>query len=157
MRNAWTLGIISAFAAVIVGAGPVAAGTKFQTSLVPTVAGTPPGFSASGSSLFIDGHRQLKGKIKKVVDGAGLLVTTDGTPSLDDYRVEIDLTVAATATTGTAVVKFDVKNGNGKFSASLSGDPVFTGAAVGDGVAVTGIRVKDGSGTVIGTGGFAVE
>jgi hypothetical protein len=158
MRRTWSASVVAAaLATVFVAAGPVTAGTKYQTSLVPNVAGTMPGFSANGSSIKIDGHRMLKGKIKKVVDGTGALVTTDGTPSLDDYSVEVDLSVPTTAVSGTVTVKFDLNNGNGKFAADLSGDPVFVGATLGDGVAVTAIRVKDSAGTVLGVGGFAVE
>ena len=141
------------------GASPAHAGSKYQTTLVPTTATSQPGFSAKGSSIKIDGHRALKGKIKKVVDGAGMLVTTDGVPSSDDYTVEVDLAVPATAATGTVSVKFDLGNGNGKFAADISGDPVFTGATLGDGVSVLAVRVKDNALTpaVIGTGGIAVE
>ena len=138
---------------------PASAGTKFQTSLVPNIAGAMPGFSANGSSIKINGHRSLKGKIKKVVDGAGALVTTDDMNPADNYTVEVDLSVPATAVSGTITVSFDVKNGNGTFAADVSGDPVFAGATLGDGVAVTAIRVKDNSPTptTLGVGGFAVE
>ena len=138
-------------------AGPAYAGSKYQTTLVPNVAGANPGLAAAGSSIKIDGHLALKGKVKKVVDGAGALVSTDGVPSLDDYKIEVDLSVPATAVSGTVTVPFDLNNGNGKFSADLSGDPVFVGAVLGDGVAVTAIRLKDGAGTVIGVGGIAIE
>ena len=148
------------FAAVLgVAAAATAAhaGSKYQTTLVPTVAGATPGFSAKGSSIKLDGHRKLKGKIKKVVDGAGALVTTDGTPSADDYTVEVDLAVSATATTGTVTVPFDLGNGNGNFALDISADPVFTGAALGDGVSVNAVRVKDSGGAVLGGGGVAIE
>ncbi len=138
-------------------ASSASAGTKYQTSLVPTVAGAMPGLAASGSSIKLDGHRHLKGKLKKVVDGVGALVTTDGVPSADDYKVEIDLAVAATATSGTVTVSLDPKNGNGTFAADISGDPVLAGAALGDGIAVNAVRVKDSGGTVIGNGGIAFE
>ena len=138
-------------------AGPAYAGTKYQTSLVPNVAGASPGFAAAGSSIKIDGQLALKGKVKKVVDGTSALVSTDGVPSADDYKIEVDLSVPATAVIGTVTVPFDVNNGNGKFSSDLSGDPVFVGAALGAGVAVTAIRVKDSAGTVIGVGGIAIE
>jgi hypothetical protein len=137
---------------------PAHGGTKYQTSLVPNVAGTSPGFAGAGSSIKIDGHRMLKGKIKKVVDVLSALVTTDGVlPSVDDYTIEVDLTVPATATSGTVTVPFDLKNGNGKFAADVTGDPVFAGAVLGDGVAVTAIRVKDRAGAVLGVGGVAIE
>jgi hypothetical protein len=152
------VGIVTlTFAAMLAAASPAHAGSKYQTTLVPTTTASQPGFSAKGSSIKINGARALKGKIKKVVDGTGMLVTTDGTPSLDDYTVEVDLAVAATAMTGTVTVAFDLDNGNGKFAADISGDAVFTGAMLGDGVSVLGVRVKDSSGTVIGTGGFAIE
>ena len=130
---------------------PALAGTKFQTSLVPTLVGASPGFSNAGSSVKID-INAVKGKIKKVVDGAGALVSTDGTPSADDYTIEID-TLEANATTGMLVIPFDLTNGNGKFSLSLSG--VFTPA--GQSLSFTGIRVKDSVGTVLGTGGISLE
>ena len=145
------------FAAALAAVAPAHAGSKYQTTLVPTSTTALPGFSAKGSSIKIDGHLALKGKIKKVVDGAGALVTTDGVPSSDDYSVEVDLAVPATAATGTVTVAFDVNNGNGKFAASLAGNPVFAGSALGDGVSVLAVRVKDASATVIGTGGFALE
>jgi len=136
---------------------PAHGGTKYQTSLVPNVAGTSPGFAGAGSSIKIDGHRMLKGKIKKVVDGTSALVTTDGVPSADDYTIEVDLTVPATTTSGTVTVPFDLKKGNGTFAVNLTADPVFAGAVVGDGVAVTAIRVKDSAGTALGVGGVAIE
>ena len=159
MKRSWLgASIAAAFALTLVASGAAVAGTKFQTSLVPNMSGTSPGFSASGSSLFVDGHRMLKGKIKKVVDAASALVSTDGTPATgDEYTVEVDLTVPATLVSGTVVVPFELKNGNGKFSASISADPVFAGSALGNGVAVTAIRVKDSLGTVLGVGGFAIE
>jgi hypothetical protein len=140
-----------AFAVGICGlASPVHAGTKYQTTLVPGAPGTTPGFSSSGSSIKIDGKRQvLKGKIKNVVDALGARITTDGVPSSDDYSVEVDLSVG-----GTVVVPFDLKNGNGKFVQDLTA--TLSGAALGDGVAVTAVRVKDDLGTVIGNGGVAV-
>ena len=151
--------IIAAVTVAFTTAAPVHAGSKYQTTLVPTTSTAQPGFSANGSSIKINGKRELKGKIKKVVDGAGMLVTTDGVPSSDDYTIEVDLAVPATAATGTVSVAFDVNNGNGKFAADISGNAVFTGAALGDGVSVLAVRVKDNSLTpaVIGTGGVAVE
>src|SRR5262249_24736156 len=139
------------------GASAASALTKYQTSLVPNVADTPPDFSSNGSSLWLNGHRLLKGKIKKVVDGAGALVTTDPLNPADNYSVEVDVAVPATAATGTLTVSFDVKKGNVTFSADVSGDPVFAGAIDGDGVAVLAVRVKDSGGTVLGVGGIAVE
>jgi hypothetical protein len=155
MRTAASVGV--AVAAMLVMGGPVIAGTKYQTSLVPNVAGAQPGFSASGSSIKIDGHRSLKGKIKKVVDGTGTLVTTDPANPADDYSIEVDLAVPATALSGTATVAFDVKKGNGTFAVDLSSDPTLVGAVLGDGIAVNGVRVKDPNGTVIGVGGVAFE
>ena len=58
---------------------------------------------------------------------------------------------------GTVTASFDVKNGNGTYAADLTSDPVFTGAMLGDGVSVLGVRVKDNTATVIGTGGVAIE
>lgn len=149
--------VLWALGAAFVIAAPAIAGTKFQTSLVPLVAGSHPGFSSNGSSIKLDDHLNLKGKIKKVVDGTGALVTTDGVPSSDDYHVEVDLGLASGTTTGTVTVAFDLKNGNGKFSTSLSGNPALTGGMSGDGVAVNGVRVKDSTGMLLGVGGFALK
>jgi len=156
MRTLRAAILLTAALALLV-AHPASAGTKYQTSLVPKVAGTSPGFAGAGSSIKIDGHRMLKGKIKKVVDATSTLVTTDGVPSADDYKIEVDLTVPATLTSGTVTVPFDLKNGNGKFAVDLTNDPVFAGAVLGNGVAVNAIRVKDSTGTVLGVGGFAIE
>ncbi len=145
-------GILMAFAV-----RPASAGTKIQASLVPNVAGTMPGFSENGSSIKLDDHLSLKGKVKKVVDGAGARVTTDGVPSTDDYTVEVDVSVPATLTSGTVTVAFDVTNGNGSFAEDLSTNPLFAGTTSGDGVAVTAVRVKDSGGTVRGVGGFAIH
>ncbi|MBI3767947.1 MAG: hypothetical protein HY271_05545 [Deltaproteobacteria bacterium] len=149
--------ILLTAALALAAAHPASAGTKYQTSLVPTVAGTQPGFSASGSSVKFDGHRSVKGKLKKVVDGTGTLVTTDPMNPADNYSVEIDVAVPAVPTSGTIAVSFDLKNGNGTFAAAVSGDPALAGAVVGEGIAVTAVRVKDSGGTVIGNGGVAVE
>jgi hypothetical protein len=144
-------------ATALLTASSALAVTKYQTSLVPNVAGETPGFATTGSSISIDGHGLLKGKIKKVVDGSGLAVTTDPLNPADNYSVEVDLAVAATATSGTVTVSFDVKKGNGNFSADISADPVLANAVLGDGVAVTGVRVRDGGGNVLGTGGVAIQ
>jgi hypothetical protein len=146
-----------ALVAALAIAAPAVAGTKFQTSLVPLVAGAHPGFSSNGSSIKLDDHLNLSGKVKKVVDGTGALVTTDGVPSSDDYHVEVDLGLMSGTTTGTVSVAFDLKNGNGKFQANLTGNPALAGGMSGDGVAVNGVRVKDSSGTVLGVGGFALK
>jgi len=145
------------FAAMLSAAAPAHAGSKYQTTLVPTTSTSQPGFSANGSSIKINGMRALKGKIKKVVDGAGMLVTTDPMNAADNYTVEVDLAVPATAAMGTVSVSFDLTNGNGTFSADISSNPVFTGAMLGDGVSVLAVRVKDNTPAVIGTGGFAIE
>jgi hypothetical protein len=144
-------------AGVALSASSALAGTKYQTSLVPTVSGAMPGFSAKGSSIKIDGHRSVKGKLKKVVDGAGALVTTDPLNPTDNYSIEIDVAAAAVPVSGTVTVSFDVKNGNGTFAADISADPALAGAVLGNGIAVNAVRVKDGSGTVIGAGGVAFE
>jgi len=47
------------------------AGTKYQTSLVPNVAGTAPGFAFTGASVKLDDNLLVKGKIKTVVDAGG--------------------------------------------------------------------------------------
>jgi hypothetical protein len=152
--NAYRLaGFVGAL--VFVSLGFTAAGahavTKYQTSLVPDVAGTTPGFSAKGSSIRINGHLVLKGKLKGVVDGSGDRITAT------NYSVEVDVTVPATAASETVTVSFNLKNGNGTFVKDLSTDPVLSAAGVGDGVAVTAVRVKDNASTVIGHGGFAIQ
>ena len=140
------------------GVTAVQAGTKYQTTLVPNVSGTTPGFSAKGSSLKLDGSRHtLSGKIKNVVDGTGARVSTDPNAPGDNYSVEVDLSVPAVPATTTLTVSFDVANGNGKFSVDLGGDPVFAAAATGQGIAVLAVRVKDATATVIGVGGIAKE
>jgi len=68
----------------------------------------------------------------------------------------VDLSVPATAASGTLAVPFDLENGNGKFSLDFSTDPILAGTTSGDGVRVLGVRVKDSSGTVMGGGGFAI-
>jgi len=144
-------------AAALSIASMAVAGTKFQTSLVPNVAGSQPGFASSGASIKLDDQLRVKGKVKTVVDAAGDRVTTDIAEPLDDYTVEVDLTVPATAVSGTISIPFDVKNGNGKFAADIGADPVFAGAAVGDGVAIEAVRVLDPNGAIIGVGGVAVR
>jgi hypothetical protein len=127
------------------------AGTKYQTNLVPVSAAGQPGFSASGSSIKIDrSPMTVSGKIKKVVDGTGALVTTDGVASADDYTVEVDRSCPATAGSDNAIVPVELKNGNGKFTLTLGG---FCGP--GAGVGITAIRVKDAAGIVIGVGGVS--
>ncbi len=152
--------IFAAVACMSIGLLPtqVHAATKYQTSLVPNVAGTMPGFSANGSSIQLNSHLALKGKIKGVVDSTGARITTDPANPADNYSVEVDIFVPHTGGTETVTVSFDLKNGNGTFSEDLSSDPVLTAAATGDGVAVLAVRVKDNSTPVplvIGVGGFA--
>jgi len=128
------------------------AGTKYQTNLVPVLAAGQPGFSASGSSIKIDrSPMTVSGKIKKVVDGTGALVTTDGAPSADDYTVEVDRSCPATLASDTVTVPVELKNGNGKFTQTAA---ALCGVA-GDGVGIMAIRVKNAAGTVIGVGGVA--
>lgn len=159
MRSKTFIGVCSL--ALTVGlfslAAPAYAITKYQTSLVPNFWSATPGFSAKGSKIKINGHRSLKGKIKKVVDGTGTLVSTDGVPSADDYKIEVDLLVPTTALFGTVTVPFDVKNGNGKFSVNIMANPILFGAAFGDALVIQAIRVKDGVGTLIGVGGVTFE
>jgi hypothetical protein len=54
--------------------------------------------------------------------------------------------VPATAAIGTVSVPFDLGNGNGKLAADISDNPVFTGAAVGDGVSVLAVRSRTAAG-----------
>jgi hypothetical protein len=139
--------------------GALAAATMFQASLVPNESEATPGFRASGSSLKLvsAGNLRLMGKLKGVVDGSGDEVTTDPGDPDDDYCVEVDLFVAATAQAGTAEVCFDVRNGNASFKANLGGEPALAGSAKGDGVTVREIRVLDGAGLAIGSGGVALR
>src|SRR5262249_17586332 len=125
--------------------------TKYQTSLVPDVAGLQPGFSAKGSSIQINGHLALKGKLKNAVDGTGTRI--NGLT----YSVEVDLSIFATSTTQTVTVSCPLTNGNCKFAQDLTSDPGLSAAMGGDGVAVLAVRVKDNNGAVIGRGGFAKE
>lgn len=125
--------------------------TKYQTSLVPDIAGTKPGFSAKGSSIQINGHLALKGKLKGAVDGAGARI--NGLT----YTVEVDLSIPATSATETIVVDCALTNGNCTFKEDLSTDAGLSAAAAGDGVAVLAVRVKDNNNVVIGRGGFAKE
>jgi len=157
MRTSHWLTVFVLCTAAIGFATPAHAGTKYHASLVPILADQMPGFSALGSSIDINTHRALKGKIKNVVDGTGARITTDPANPADNYSVEVDLFVPATAVSGTVTESFDLTNGNGKFSADLTADPVFMGAVSGDGVAVREVRVKDSNGAVIGYGGFSIE
>ena len=135
--------------------GVALAGTKVQLSLTPDSAAADPGFSANGSSIRIDDLARVKGKIKGVVDG-GMLVTTDPLDAGDDYYVEIDLKVKETGQNTIVTIFFDLKNGNGKFSADLSASAVFAGSIAGDGVEVEEVRVYS-SNTQIGRAGFALR
>jgi hypothetical protein len=150
-----------AFLSLLFLLAPAAAlgGSTYQTTLVPDEADTSPGFSAKGSSIKIvsKGNLRLKGKIKRVVDDTGDRVTTDPKDGNDDYCVEIDLFVAATGNPGTSQICFDVKNGNAKFKHKLGGGPALAGAQKGDAVTVREVRVLDGEGNVIGSGGVALR
>jgi hypothetical protein len=139
--------------------GAALGGSFYQTTLVPDEADATPGFRANGSSIKIvsSGNLRLKGKIKGVVDESGNEVTTDRNDGDDDYCVEIDLFVAATEEEGTAEVCFDVKKGNGTFKANLGGEPALAGATTGNAVTVGEVRVLDGAGEVIGSGGVALR
>ena len=141
------------------GAALAAPNTSFQAALVPDEADATPGFRAAGSSIKImsAGQLRLMGKIKGVVDASGDDVTTDPGDGDDDYCIEVDLFVAATDQAGTAEVCFDLRNGNGTFKAHLGGEPALAGAAKGDAVTVREIRVLDGAGEVIGSGGLALR
>src|SRR5262249_19934978 len=125
--------------------------TKYQASLVPDVAGPPPVFSSKGSSIQINGHLALKGKLKGAVDGTGTRI------SGLTYSVEVDLSIPATSTSETLSVPCVLTNGNCTFKEDLSTDAGLSAAMVGDGVAVLAVRVKDNNGAVIGRGGFAKE
>jgi hypothetical protein len=138
-------------------AAPASAGSKYQASLVPVIEGNKPGFRADGSDLRIDEHKKVKAKLHEVVDAAGNKVTTDGHPSADDYVLEIDLSVPATGQSTTAVIPFDLHDGHADIKTDLKNNAVFTGAAKRDGVAVTGVRVKDASATIIGNAGFELK
>ena len=151
---AW-LGIVL----LLLPAAAWAGGSSFQTSLVPDMADTEPGFRANGSSIKIvsSGNLRVKGKLKGVVDDEGDPVTTERNDDGDDYCVEIDLFVPATEEEDTLALCFDLKKGNGSFKGRLGGGPAFAGAQRGDGVTIREIRVLDGDGTVIGSGGVALR
>ncbi len=125
--------------------------TKYQTSLVPDVAGTKPGFSAKGSSIQINGHLALKGKLKGAIDGTGARI--NGLT----YTIEVDISIPATSATETISVACELTNGNCTFKEDLNSDVDLSAAAVGEGVAVLAVRVKDNNSVVIGRGGFAKE
>ena len=114
-----------------------------------------PGFSARGSSIKIvsRGQLSLKGKIKRVVDADGNLVTTRRQDPDDDYTIEVEVFVPATDSSGTISLSFDLNNGNGKFKARLRGDEALTGALRGDGVVIEEVRIFDASDTLLGVGG----
>lgn len=136
-----------------------AGATSFQTSLVPDVANTTPGFRAEGSSLKIvsSGNLRVRGKLKGVADAQGDPVTTNRNDDGDDYCVELDLFVAATDQAGTVTLCFDVRKDNASFKGKLGGGPVFADAEKGDGVSVREIRVLDSAGDVIGSGGLSLR
>jgi hypothetical protein len=159
MRAKGTSTMLALLGCVVIGfaAAPAYGNSKAELSLVPAVKGSQPGFSADGSSIRLDGRQHLRGKIKKVVDSAGHRVTTDPKNSADDYSVEVDVVVPSVPSSGTVVVKLDLKNGGGKFKVDLASNPIFSGAAKGAGVAVNAVRVKDSTGTVIGFGGYALK
>ena len=148
---------LAAVAALPLVAAPVHAGTKYQTNLVPELAGSTPGFSANGSSIKIDDKLSIKGKIKGVVDALGDKVTTDSVDSNDDYVVQIDLAIDASHAAGAVFIHFDVKKGNATFATSLVGNPLLAGATAGMGVTVHRIEVRNANGEVLGTGGFALK
>ena len=153
----WPVVLGLAICAVLWGAvGPVHASSKYQTTLVPNLAGTNPGFSASGSSIKIQ-HGMVTGKIKGVVDGAGNRVTTDPTNPADNYSVRVDFTELNMGTTGAVTVTFDLKNGNGSFAKDASTAFSAAGATPGDGIAIDDVRVIDNMANVIGGGGVVAE
>ena len=155
--NKWPVVLGLAISAVLWGAvGPVHAGSKYQTTLVPNLAGTNPGFSASGSSIKIQ-HGMVTGKIKGVVDGAGNPVTTDPTNPADNYSVSVAFTELSMGTTGSVTVTFDLTNGNGTFAKDATGAFSAAGATLGDGITIDSVRVIDSMQNVIGGGGVAVE
>ena len=117
MKNRFAL---TALCVLALGLPSVAqAGTKYQSNLTPDTAASDPGFSAKGSSIKIDDLLRVKGKIKGVIDG-GMVVTTDPLDAGDDYYVEIDVRAVDTGNQATVTIFFDLKNGNGKFSAVLT-------------------------------------
>ena len=120
---------------------PAYAGPKYQTTLVPLQAGTMPGFSASGSSFTLT-PSGYKGKIKGVVDGTGMRVTTNPADPADKYKFVLELEVPARGAFIFTAGEFDLKKGNGTFAGSLHFDPPIVS---GDGVAVNALRLRDPS------------
>jgi hypothetical protein len=149
VRMASSLAVVACTALLLLPARAHAV-SKYSTSLVPDDAMNA-GFSARGSSIQINGHLALKGKLKGAVDGTGTRITGL------TYSVEVDLSIPATSTTETIAVPCVLANGNCKFAEDLSMDPGLSGAMTGDAVAVLAVRVKDNNGAVIGRGGFAKE
>ncbi len=133
-------------ALLLLPTGPVHASSKYQTTLVPNLTGTHPGFSASGSSIKIQ-NGKVTGKIKGVVDGTGNRVTAS------NYSVHVSFTELNMGTNGSITVSFNLTNGNASFSQDATAAFSAAGATTGDGIAIDGVRVMDNMMNVIGGGG----
>jgi hypothetical protein len=154
MRTKTWLVVLALSSVVLGGAvGPADAVSKYQTTLVPNLAGTNPGFSASGSSIKIQ-HAMVTGKIKDVVDGAGNRVTTSPT---NPYTIHVAFTELSMGTTGTVTVTVNLTNGNGTFAQDASSAFSAAGVTPGDGIAIDSVRVSDNMGNTIGGGGVVGE
>jgi hypothetical protein len=150
----WPVVLVLAICAVLWGAvGSAHAGSKYQTTLVPNLAGTNPGFSASGSSIKIQ-HAMVTGKIKGVVDDAGNRVTTGPT---NPYTIHVSFTELSMGTTGAVTVTLNLKNGNGTFAQDASSAFSAAGVTAGDGIAIDSVRVMDNMSNTIGGGGVVGE
>jgi hypothetical protein len=157
MRRTNASTLLAVLACGVIGLAAAPAYGKGEMGLAPIQKGSKPGFSGGPSSLKIDGKNHLTGKLRDVVDNNGHRVTTSPTDPTDDYSIEVDLTVPSTSSSGTVTVKFDLKNGNARFKTDISTNSIFSSAAQGAGVAVNGVRVKNGAGTVIGVGGYTLR
>ena len=151
-----TLFAFALFVAFALAAPGAQAGTKYQANLAPDAPDDVPGFQANGSRIMINDKLQLKGKVKKITDGAGILETTDPADPGDDYSVEVDFSGPGSGLGGTVTVFFDVKKGNAKFAADLSNHPLFAGAVSGDAIRVDEVRVYS-SDTQFGEAGFTLR
>ncbi len=80
-----TLFAFALFVAFALAAPGAQAGTKYQANLAPDAPDDVPGFQANGSRIMINDKLQLKGKVKKIKDGSGIMETTDPDYHGDDY------------------------------------------------------------------------
>jgi hypothetical protein len=123
---------VTAVAGVVLAASAAWAGTKYQTSLVPADADNPT--LSAKSKMQIKDKGLLQAKLQGITDGAGDLVTGDGTYnpkkgmttlSGDEYVVVQNGTFPGVGNTGFQFnLVADVKKGKGK--AAFDGGPLFS-------------------------------